>query len=117
METENQKICPYCAELINADAIKCKHCGEFLDNNLRESRKATTQVVMPEQPIRKWNPGVAALLSLLIPGAGQMYKGKIGSGILWLLLVLIGYSIFIVPGIILHLICIFSASSGNPYKD
>ena len=22
--------CPYCAEIINAKAIKCKHCGEFL---------------------------------------------------------------------------------------
>lgn len=23
--------CPYCAEAIEAAAIKCKHCGEFLD--------------------------------------------------------------------------------------
>lgn len=27
METKN---CPFCAEEINIDAIKCKHCGEFL---------------------------------------------------------------------------------------
>ena len=27
------KMCPYCAEEIKAEAIKCKHCGEWFDNN------------------------------------------------------------------------------------
>jgi len=30
------KKCPFCAEEIDIDAVKCKHCGEFLSKEAKK---------------------------------------------------------------------------------
>ena len=63
------------------------------------------------QPKSSVNPGVPAIMSFLIPGLGQVYKGQIFNGFVWLVLVITGYAFFIIPGLILHLLCVIGASS------
>lgn len=65
---------------------------------------------------KRWNAGVAMLLSFLIPGLGQMYKGQVINGLAWLVAVIVGYVFFIIPGLILHLCCIVGAGMGDPYE-
>lgn len=58
---------------------------------------------------RPASPALAAVLSLLVPGAGQLYTGNVISGLLWFVLVAAGYSL-ILPGLFLHMICIATAA-------
>jgi len=65
---------------------------------------------------KRWNPLTAALLSFFIPGLGQLYKGQPVNGIVWFIVVLIGYVPFVIPGLVLHLLCIIGAARGDPRK-
>lgn len=71
---------------------------------------------MANAQTKRWDKNIAVALSLIIPGLGQMYKGQILNGLLWLIIVVAGYAFFIFPGLILHLFCLLGASHGDEYR-
>jgi hypothetical protein len=100
----DSKRCPFCREWIKAEARRCRHCGEALDPVLRAADEARRSV--EGRPIHSFSPGVARVLSVVWPGLGHIYRGRILSGIVWMIVTPLGYVCFIVPGLILHLLCI-----------
>ncbi len=101
-------FCITCGNKISSRATACPHCGEPIQKG------EVSPLSSKPSPTNTWNPGIAALLSLLLPGAGQMYKGQVGTGIVWLVLTLLSYSLCILPGIILHICCIIGAANSQP---
>ncbi|MFA6005326.1 MAG: hypothetical protein WC775_02465 [Patescibacteria group bacterium] len=47
--------------------------------------------------------GFPALLSLFIPGLGQLVKSQVGKGLLIFICTIIGYMMFFLPGFLIHL--------------
>ena len=52
---QTKKKCPFCAEEILTDAIKCKHCGEFLNGKTAQSPVAIPPL-LPQPTKVKYNP-------------------------------------------------------------
>jgi hypothetical protein len=67
--------CPFCAEVISSEAIKCKHCG----SNINAAKKSDA---------------TAGCLGLLLGPVGLWYKGHFAAGFGWLVMVLIFGIIF-----------------------
>jgi RNA polymerase subunit RPABC4/transcription elongation factor Spt4 len=88
------QICRFCRSKVDSQAIKCPHCQAWIKE--------------------QWN-GIAAILSFIVPGLGQMYRGHVFNGICLLICTIIGYFFFVIPGLVIHLLVVIEA--GRPANN
>jgi TM2 domain-containing membrane protein YozV len=70
------------------------------------------QPVYTQQPAavhEEKNAAIAVILSFFFTGSGQVYNGETGKGIGILIAALIGYMLFIIPGVIVVLYGLYDA--------
>jgi TM2 domain-containing membrane protein YozV len=82
------KFCQHCGKRIKSEAEICPKCG----------------VRVKEAPLQREikSSGVAAVLSFILPGLGQIYNGQIGTGIMFIIIaVILGLSVLLIIGIVL----------------
>jgi len=71
------KLCPYCSEPIQASAVKCKHCGSFLNSPITQQmpnepypiarrNHGYHQPFPPERPTGQGTAHTLAVLSLVL---------------------------------------------------
>lgn len=65
------------------------------------------------------SPGIAAVLSVVVPGLGQVYSGRVLSGLVWFLATAFAYSAVLLPGFLVHILCVYSAfaRARDGYRD
>ena len=106
-----ERRCPYCDEVINFNAKKCKHCGEILDPTLagyRGNLQAKSDKKILPAFILAWFFGVF--------GVHRFYIGKTGTGILQLL-TFGGLGIWALIDIIVIVMGNFTDGNGNKITE
>jgi TM2 domain-containing membrane protein YozV len=102
---EKPRFCARCGQpIVVAEASFCKSCGA----------PVTRFPLMRRDP--GFNPILALVLSI-VPGVGQIYRGKPFRGILWFFGVSIAYGIGTPLGILIHLVCAANAAFSGALRE
>ncbi|MEA4957913.1 hypothetical protein SDC9_32104 [bioreactor metagenome] len=105
--------CPNCGKKLEEESDFCSNCGtkissEKVDNTEKgnESTYEQTKVYVKDEK----SPGLAAVLSFLIIGLGQIYNGEIAKGLILLVVSYICVALFflIIPPIIAVILWIYA---------
>ena len=102
---ERPRFCSQCGQPVTvADAVFCKECGAPLAVTAWFSHDIS------------WRPWVALLLSV-VPGLGHFYKGQVGRGIAWFVVVVFLLMSATPIGFILYIICAFNAALSGAIRE
>ena len=103
--------CPECQKNISDKAQDCPNCGNPMQHWTGVNQTPTVTQTVIVTPGR--NTAIAVLLSILIPGLGQLSKGQPMNGIVWFLGVIFCYAMNVAFGVVVHIACVMGAGMGS----
>ena len=97
-------FCHACGKPVLEIQNFCTNCGADLSGSVVQ--KVSVQPVQEEK-----NAVVAVVYSFFVPGLGQVYDGETGRGVATLIGTLVGFFIFVIPGLIVWIFGMYDAYS------
>ena len=111
LPTPTPPFCSYCGKpttQLNRKTKFCQNCGAEIDNAAEICPKCGVRVapppgVAPTVSVERKSEGIAAVLSFIFVGLGQIYNGQIGKGIMFIVVgVILVFTMLILIGFILY---------------